>query len=296
MQGPVTPSQSGARGTAQSSSDIIVDVSGVTHWFRELAAPKVVIDDFSLSVRHNEFVALVGPSGCGKTTILNMVAGLIAPERGRCEVFLGGRQVERPSRQVGYMFARDALLPWRSLRRNVELGLAIRGVPRAERRRMAEGAIERVGLAGYEKFIPGKLSQGMRQRGNLARLLVTSPELLLLDEPFSALDAQTRLVLQDQFIRIWETERQTVVLVTHDLGEAAALADRVVVMRKGRLQADVEVPFKRPRDIGTLRFSADFHTFLEGLHDQLTGGDALAEGADAVDVIAPAAAATESLQ
>jgi NitT/TauT family transport system ATP-binding protein len=244
-------------------------MEGVTHWFREAAKPSPVVVDFNLRVSHHEFVAIIGPSGCGKTTVLNMLAGLFSPEIGRCEIYLDDVPEIRPSTRIGYMFAKDALLPWRNLQRNVELGLEFRKIPRAERRQLGKAAIARVGLAGQNDVYPSKLSHGMRQRGNLARLLVTSPELLFLDEPFAALDAQTKLNLQDYFIKIWEAEKQTVLLVTHDLAEAAALADRVIVMRRGRIVANLPVPLDRPREINDLRSNPQFVRFLESLHELL---------------------------
>ena len=163
------------------------------------------------------------------------------------------------------MWARDALLPWRNLLRNVEFGLQLRGMEAEGRRARALDAIRLVGLRGFERHYPRALSHGMRQRGNLARMLAISPRLFLLDEPFSALDAQTKNSLQKEFNAIWQANRRTVVYVTHDLTEAALLADRIVVMAAGRIRRDIPVPFARPRNVDDLRFDAGFQVFTKGL-------------------------------
>lgn len=242
-----------------------VTVDGVTHWFFAGDQARIAVSDVSFTVRDDQFVALVGKSGCGKTTILNMIAGLIKPEAGTVEIRLDSQPLSLPSRQVGYMWARDALLPWRSLHRNVALGLEARGVPKDERAWRADQAITMVGLAGSEHRYPRQLSQGMRQRANLARLLALEPKVFLMDEPFSALDAQTKHRLQSQFAGIWEQERRPVVYVTHDLDEAALLADRILVMSRGRLRFDIPVPFERPRDLDELRYDDRFVEFSREL-------------------------------
>ncbi|MFE9327554.1 ABC transporter ATP-binding protein [Nocardia sp. NPDC052278] len=241
----------------------------VSHWFVSDKEARLVVEDLTFRVPERQFVAIVGGSGCGKTTALNMVAGLIRPSEGSVEVRIGGEPLGLPSNRLGYMWARDTLLPWRTLRRNVEFGVEVRGVPKSQRRDRAQRYIDLVGLAGSENKFPRQLSHGMRQRGNLARLLCTEPGFLLMDEPFSALDAQTKAVLQQEFCTIWEEQPRTVVYVTHDLTEAALLADRVLVMGQGYLAHDIEIPFERPRRLDELRFSTEFADLNRELYDRL---------------------------
>lgn len=242
-----------------------ITVSGVTHEFDRQAGqdghdsgPMHALQDVNLEVPRGQFLAIVGPSGCGKTTLMNMMAGLLQPTDG--SVIRDGQRARTLSRNVGYMFARPGLLPWRDARANVELGLEFRGVRRAEARATASELLAEVGLSKFEHALPAELSQGMRQRVALARVLALNPDYLLMDEPFGALDAQTKLVVQELFIRIWEKSGKTVVFVTHDLVEAASLADRVIVMTAspGRIKSDILVPFERPRNLEDLRFDAQF--------------------------------------
>ncbi len=201
----------------------------------------------SFEVRDKEFVALVGPSGCGKSTVLNMIAGLIPPTGG--EIRLDGRPLAGVPVQVGYVFQKDTVFPWRTVHRNIALGLEYRGLPRAERERRVREAISLLGLEGFEDAFPATLSGGMRQRVALMRTLVVDPEILLMDEPFGALDTHTKLRLQGQLLELWFAKRQTVIFVTHDLAEAITLADRVIVMtsRPGRVKLVHEVKLPRPR-------------------------------------------------
>ena len=239
---------------------LAISVDGVSHAFpsSENGAPVLAIDDVSFAVPRGQFLALVGASGCGKTTILNMVAGLIAPLVG--EIRLDGEAVTKPSRSTGYMFARDGLLPWRSARRNVEVGLELRGQPSSARRARASDMLRMVGLEKFAGAYPWQLSQGMRQRAAIARTLAIDPKTLLMDEPFAALDAQTRIKVQAEFLRIWEADRKTVLFVTHDLSEAVALSDRVIVLtsRPGRIFLDIEIDLPRPRDPETIRFDSRY--------------------------------------
>lgn len=220
--------------------------------------PVLVLDDVSFEVPRGQFLALVGASGCGKTTILNMVAGLVSPLIGTAR--LEGEIVSRPSRSTGYMFARDGLLPWRTTARNVEVGLELRGQPRSQRHARSQELLRLVGLETYGNAYPWQLSQGMRQRVALARTLAIDPRTLLMDEPFAALDAQTRIKLQGEFLRIWESDRKTVLFVTHDLSEAVALSDRIIVLssRPGRIFLDIEIDLPRPRDPETIRFDSRY--------------------------------------
>lgn len=219
----------------------------------------------TVTVKSQEFVALVGPSGCGKTTILNMLAGLIRPTFG--SVRLDGVAPRLGDPDIGYLLARDALLPWRTALRNVTLPLEVRGVPHREAELRAREVLQNVGLGNYADAYPAQLSHGMRQRVAVARTLVAAPTTLLMDEPFSALDAQTRLSLQQQFLRLWEKARSTVIFVTHDLAEAIMLSDRVIVLspRPGRVRADFSIGLERPRALVELQGSDQFHELFQSI-------------------------------
>jgi NitT/TauT family transport system ATP-binding protein len=234
----------------------------------------------TLDVRKQEFVALVGPSGCGKSTILNLVAGLLRPTEG--SVRYGGAEVTAANTQVGYMTQKDTLLPWRNVQDNVGLALelAIRHTSRREADAKVAAMIELVGLKGFERHYPGELSGGMRKRAALARTLIYEPETLLMDEPFGALDAQLRLLMMDELQRLTQSRRITVVFVTHDLGEAITLADRVVIMsaRPGRIRKIRDIALPRPRDVFRLRFTPEFAALYEELWNELK--DEVARGTD----------------
>jgi NitT/TauT family transport system ATP-binding protein len=223
----------------------------------------------SLDVAAGEFLTIVGPSGCGKSTLLNILSGLLPPSGGA--VLYKGTPVRGVNTEIGYVTQADNLYPWRTLRENVEFALEVRGVTRAERRRRAGGFIERVGLGGFEDHYPHELSGGMRQRANIVRTLVYDPEVILMDEPFGPLDAQTRLILQDQLLGLWDAARKTIIFITHDLTEAVALADRVVVMtaRPGRVKRICPVPLKRPRDLFHLHDDEQFRVTYDALWDDL---------------------------
>jgi len=233
----------------------------------------LALDSVSLDIPVGQFVAVVGPSGCGKTTILNMLAGLLKPTVG--SVKRHGKVVDGPSNDIGYMLARSALAPWRTARANVELGLEINGVSKRERRERAIDLLERVGLADFAGHFPSQLSQGMRQRVSIARTFAIDPDLWLMDEPFAALDAQTRILVQLQFLQLWGESGQTVILVTHDLEEATLLADRVIVIgaRPGYIKSDMLIDLERPRHIDELRFDSRFadleHQIWKELRDEL---------------------------
>jgi NitT/TauT family transport system ATP-binding protein len=204
----------------------------------------LALDDVSATVESEEFVALLGPSGCGKSTLLNIVAGLLEPTRGG--VFFEGPKQDHPTAMV---FQEFALFPWRTVQKNVEFGLEEAGVPPAERERAARRFIELTGLGGFEGKYPHQLSGGMRQRVGIARALAVDPAVLLMDEPFSALDAQTRQLMQEELLAIWERTRKTIVYVTHNIQEAVYMADRVIVLsrRPGRVLAEIPIELKRPR-------------------------------------------------
>jgi NitT/TauT family transport system ATP-binding protein len=238
-----------------------------------------VLDGVSLQVAAGEFVALIGPSGCGKTTLLNLCAGLVpAPPQGTIRVC--GEAVQLGNRRTAYMLARDSLLPWATAEANAAFGLKLTGRSPAECRDAARAMLARVGLAGFEQAYPKALSHGMRQRVALARTFALDADLLLMDEPFGALDAQTKLQLQDLLLQLCQESRRSVVFVTHDLSEAVAVADRVVVMssRPGRLVADIAVDLPRPRSIRALQKDHRFHALYAQLWQHLERGWSQHEG------------------
>jgi NitT/TauT family transport system ATP-binding protein len=211
----------------------------------------VALDRFSLDVADGEFVTVVGPSGCGKSTALNIAAGLLAPSEG--EVRVDGKVVDGPGPERGMIFQQYALFPWLTVRQNVEFGLRIKGIPAAERREKAGYFINLVGLGDFADALPKTLSGGMKQRCAIARAYAVDPSVLLMDEPFGALDALTRVQLQDQLLDTWRRERRTVMFITHDVDEAVYLANRVIVMaaRPGRLKEiiPVDLPYPRTEEI-----------------------------------------------
>ena len=256
------------RQEAQKDGDIPhgvpISAQGIRHAFVRDGRAVTALWDFSLEVPAGQFLSIVGPSGCGKTTFLQMMGGLATPGAGGIQI--GGSPLRGPSPDTAYMLARDAMLPWRNALQNVEFGLAARGVPRKERHRRTREWMARVHLAGFEDARVTELSQGMRQRVAIARTLATEPRCLLMDEPFAALDAQTRSLVQREFLRLWESIRPTVILITHDLNEAIALGDRVVVMshRPGRVLEDVWIDLPRPRTEAASR-SKQFLEYQEHL-------------------------------
>jgi ABC-type nitrate/sulfonate/bicarbonate transport system ATPase subunit len=232
---------SGGVPTAQIEIDAVVKRFGA-----ENASPPV-LDRVSLCIRHNEFVALLGRSGCGKTTLLHIIAGLIEPSAG--EVRVKGQRVRGPGGGKGMVFQQHALFPWLTAYGNVEFGYKSRGLPRPQRRDQVMQLLQLVGLTGFADHYPAQLSGGMQQRVAIARALALDPDILLMDEPFGALDEFTRIEMQDELLRVWSTRRKTVVFVTHSISEALVLADRIVVLaaRPGRIADEVEVDLSRPR-------------------------------------------------
>ena len=220
----------------------------------------VAVDDVSFEVKQGEFVALLGPSGCGKSTILNMVAGLLPRSSGRILIDDDTVEAGKVNPRVGYVFQRDTLFPWRTVEQNIGYGLEIAGLPKTERTRRVASAVQKAGLAGFAQSFPRMLSGGMRQRVALMRTLILEPEILLMDEPFGALDTHTKLEMHKTLLEIWERERQTVLFVTHDLGEALTLASRIILLsaRPGRLKEDFDVAIPRPRDPVGVRETAEF--------------------------------------
>lgn len=202
----------------------------------------------NLEIEEGEFICLLGPSGCGKSTLLNMIAGFDRPTSGSVKIH--GEVVTKPSENRITIFQNYGLLPWRNVLRNVELGLEAKNISKKERRQIAEEYIELVGLSAYKHHHPAQLSGGMQQRVALARALAVDPEILLMDEPFGALDAMTRMSMQDEIERLWQEKKKTIIFVTHDIEEAVFLADRIVIMTPspGRIKSIIKVPLARKRD------------------------------------------------
>jgi NitT/TauT family transport system ATP-binding protein len=243
-----------------------VSVSGLSIAFGATRA----LDRVSLTVADGEFVSIVGPSGCGKSTMLNVIAGLLAPAEGSTHV--AGIDGNGAGSRIGYMFQKDTLLPWATALENVCLPMDVKG---ARDWHKARALIQLMDLTGFEGHYPNQLSGGMRKRVQLARLLAQDPEVLLMDEPFGALDAQTRLIIQEEFLKIWERQRKTVLFVTHDLQEAIALSDRVVLIsaRPGRIKATFTVDLPRPRQIESVlahpRFMAQYQEIWASLKQEV---------------------------
>jgi ABC-type nitrate/sulfonate/bicarbonate transport system ATPase subunit len=235
---------------------------------RQGNAPTRALEPTNLSVGNNDFVTILGPSGCGKSTLLRIIAGLDRPTSGN--VILDGQEVTGPGADRGMVFQSYTLFPWLTVRENIAFGLRERGVSEADRSKIADGFIQRVGLSGFENHWPKQLSGGMQQRTAIARALANEPRILLLDEPFGALDNQTRSLMQELLLSIWESERKTVLFVTHDIEEAIFMANRVVVMtaRPGRIKADVAVPLTHPRHY-TIKTSPEFSALKARLTEQI---------------------------
>jgi NitT/TauT family transport system ATP-binding protein len=226
------------------------------------------VEQARLSAADGEFVAIVGPTGCGKSTLLNVAAGLLRPVSGTVRIF--GAPLAGLNREAGYLFQADALFPWKTAIDNVALGLEISGVPRAEALERAQGWLTSVGLSAFGNRYPHMLSGGQRKRIGLAQVLIRDPKILLMDEPFGPLDAQTRQLMGNLLLELWTADRKAVLFVTHDLEEAIALADRVVIMSAGphaRIIGDWRVPLTRPRDIMEVRLEKEFHS----LHREIWG-------------------------
>jgi len=225
----------------------------------EGAARFTAIKDATLVVRPGEFVSVVGPTGCGKSTLLNVAAGLLAPSAG--EVRVSGAPLAGLNRGAGYLFQSEALLPWRTALDNVTVGLEFRGVAREEAQRRAEDWLQRVGLRGHGQRYPHQLSGGMRKRVALAQTLILDPQIILMDEPFSALDIQTRQLMENELLELWSANRKSVVFITHDLEEAISLSDRVVVLSAGPEShpiGEFEIDLPRPRDVAEIRLTPRF--------------------------------------
>lgn len=235
------------------------------------------LQDFNLDIREGEFFTLLGPSGCGKSTFLNVLAGLARKSGG--SISIDGQPASGINREQGVVFQGYALFPWRTVLQNIEVGLEIRKIPKRERRETAEQFLHLVGLAGFGQRYPHELSGGMRQRVAIARSLAYSPSLLLMDEPFAALDAQTREILQSELLRIWEQHKTTIVFITHSLDEAIYLSDRIAVMthRPGRIKSVLDIALPRPRP-AEIRHAPAFVQLREQAWDVLRDEVAFASG------------------
>ncbi|MCL1811764.1 MAG: ABC transporter ATP-binding protein [Methanomassiliicoccaceae archaeon] len=251
-----------------SSSNAHITIKGLRKVFKRDETETVALEDFSLDIKKGELITLVGPSGCGKTTILRLIAGLTDPTSG--EILINGKPCAAPGADRGMVFQDFALFPWRSVRKNVEFGLEVAGVPKEERREKAERYIK---LAGLENFIDARvheLSGGMKQRVGIARALVGHPDVILMDEPFGALDAQTRNIMQVQLLKILEKTDQTIVFVTHSVDEAVFLSDRIVVLTKrpASIKEVIDIPWPRPRDRAAPEFTALRKKILTELEEE----------------------------
>lgn len=254
------------------SDCLMIEVENLTKSFTGQDGSVVnALSGVDLTVADNEFLTVLGPSGCGKTTLLKAIAGLIPWNSG--EIIIDGNPVRGPGPDRAMVFQNFALLPWATVMENVAFGLQLRGVSKSERKKRAASLIEMVGLGGFENKRPNELSGGMQQRVGIARALAVEPQVLLMDEPFGAVDEQTRRLLQEELLAIWEQTRLTVVFITHSMEEAVLLGDRVVLMsaRPGRIAEIVDVPLERPRsvDIGSLERSKEYVEITAHLWDRL---------------------------
>jgi NitT/TauT family transport system ATP-binding protein len=271
-------------GTFLAENAAAVALDDVVVAFRLAGAESfTAVERASLKVAGGEFVAIVGPTGCGKSTLLNIAAGLLAPAAGRVDIF--GTPLVALNRQAGYLFQADALFPWKTALENVAIGLETAGVPAREARPRAQAWLTRVGLGAFGDRYPHMLSGGQRKRVGLAQVLIRDPKILLMDEPFGPLDAQTRQIMGNLLLDLWSADRKAVLFVTHDLEEAIALSDRVVIMSAGpasHIIGDWRVPLPRPRDISEVKLDPAFHELHRDIWHKLKAevlkGYAQAEG------------------
>jgi NitT/TauT family transport system ATP-binding protein len=266
---------------ADSTADYRIEYRGVGKQFANTQATGsydefiIAVKEVDLAVRDGEVVSLIGPSGCGKSTLLNMGSGLYLPSAG--EVFVDQEKVDKPNSHVGFMLQKDLLLAWRSIRQNVEFGLEIQGMASNERRARSSELLEKCRLTGFEEHYPHQLSGGMRQRAALARTLATDPKVLLMDEPFSALDAQTKMILQQDLAGTLFSEKKTALFITHDLAESVALSDRVFVMsqRPGTIidEIDIDLPLREDPMARRHDYQKEVGEYVSRLMDLLHVGD-----------------------
>ena len=263
------PALGGAAAAAPGEQPVRVELRDVTKAFVQGEQQVVALQGMSFAIRDQEFVSVIGPSGCGKSTTLRLISGLDAPSAGT--VLLDGQPVTGPSRRVGFMLQKDLLLPWRTVLENVTIGLEMRGVPVRERNERARELIEKYGLAGFERAYPRHLSGGMRQRVAIARTLAVDPEILLLDEPLSALDFQTKLKMEEELTRILREQRKTVMLITHDIAEAVSVSERVFVCsgRPAHIKAEFTLPFSKGHTPKEARSRPEFMDYFNALWQEL---------------------------
>lgn len=246
----------------------MVSIDAVTMSFGSYVA----VQDVNLTVADGEFLAIGGPTGCGKSTVLNAIAGLLKPASGT--VAIDGAPVKGVQNDIGYLFQQDALLPWKTSIENVELGLLFKGVPSSERRERSMNWLAKVGLKGFEHRYPHQLSGGQRKRVQMAQALISGPKVILMDEPFSALDIHTRHLMQNELLRLWQEERRAVVMITHDLEEAIALGDRVAILAAGPRSRVIEsfpVELERPRDVAEIKLDPRFMDLYRNIWASLRG-------------------------
>lgn len=235
-----------------------IDIRNLSVTYKSPRGDVEALKDINIGIEKGSFVSVIGPSGCGKSTLLKVIAGLVKPTSG--EVWIDGKKLEGIPQNIGFVFQEDTLLPWRNVLGNVEIGLEIRGVEKEKRKKRALELIKMVGLNGFEHKMPYELSGGMRQRVALIRTLAYDPEIILMDEPFGALDAQTRIILQDELLKIWQETKKTIIFVTHDLAEAITLSETIIILtaRPGTIKRIYEVPISYPRSALDVRASSEF--------------------------------------
>ncbi|MGE8538556.1 MAG: ABC transporter ATP-binding protein [Acinetobacter sp.] len=237
---------------------------------KQLSAPFVAVENVTLDIQQGEFVSIVGPSGCGKSTLLDLIAGLTRPSSG--QILLNGKEITRPGLDRGIVFQQYALYPWLNALQNIEFGLEAKGVDKKTRRQKAQYYLELVGLAGFEQHFPNELSGGMKQRVAIARSLAYEPEILLMDEPFAALDAQTRETLQEELLNIWRTSKATIIFITHSIDEAIYLSQRVAIMtsRPGRIKDVIQIPDSLQAKTQDIRSTAEYGRLRHHIWSQLS--------------------------
>ncbi|MGE0037592.1 MAG: ABC transporter ATP-binding protein [Xanthobacteraceae bacterium] len=259
MAGRMAADQEAALSAQVRAAAVALDGVSITFRLAD-GGTYTAVEGASLTVADGEFVAIVGPTGCGKSTLLNVAAGLIVPSKGRADIF--GAPLAGLNQQAGYLFQAEALFPWKTALENVAIGLETAGVRPAEARERAQTWLKRVGLGGFGARYPHMLSGGQRKRVGLVQVLIRDPKILLMDEPFGPLDAQTRQIMGNLLLDLWQADRKAVLFVTHDLEEAIALSDRVVIMSAGpaaHIMGDWKVPLARPRDIAEVKIEQGFH-------------------------------------
>ncbi|TNJ65564.1 ABC transporter ATP-binding protein [Paenibacillus hemerocallicola] len=251
MAGSASILNNGTERGQQEAAPAKIEIAGLSKIFKGRNGDVVALQNTDLTIRQNEFVCVVGPSGCGKTTLLNIIGGLEKASSGSVKV--DGKEVTGPGKERGVVFQQYALFPWKTVLKNVEFGLKLRGLGKQERKEKAESYLEMVGLKDFAHSYPKELSGGMKQRVAIARAYAVQPEVLLMDEPFGALDAQTRAQLQEDLLRTWQKEKKTCFFITHDVEEAVILAQRVIIMsaRPGRIKEMIDVDIPYPRDQAT---------------------------------------------